>query len=146
MDFGYLDELVVGDLNSDQSLDVITNENIWLNDGMANFSLHPVMPAWGGYYMSILSGDLDGDGDLDIINQISWDMFLVWLNDGTGVMSIHSMLPVPEGVAQAFASTLADFDGDGDLDLFAFAEAFSWADTPAALGESWRWELCSTPG
>jgi len=60
-------------------------------------------------------GDLDGDGDLDIIvSNRHDDDFSVLFNDGSGVFSgrtDYSVGDFPKRVS------LNDFDGDGDLDL-----------------------------
>lgn len=59
------------------------------------------------------AGDIDNDGDMDIlITSIDKNTpFLCWMNDGTGKMSKTSC-----GGKYAYALELADMDGDGDLD------------------------------
>lgn len=61
-------------------------------------------------------GDLDGDGDLDIItaNFGSGEPNGVWLNDGTGAFTPTT----PLGTTHSTTVSLGDFDSDGDLDLF----------------------------
>jgi len=63
---------------------------------------------WGG-----ASGDLDGDGDLDV-----WMVRgsnYVWINDGSGMFS-HS--GIEYAGADSVGVALGDLDGDGDLDAF----------------------------
>jgi hypothetical protein len=72
-------------------------------------------PVVGNYPSSVAVGDVDGDGDLDLLvaNQFR-DMVSVRLNDGAGTFSGTQEVPVgsrPTSVA------LGDVDGDGDLDL-----------------------------
>ncbi len=58
-------------------------------------------------------GDLDGDGDLDLVYGNNNKQTSVWFNDGTGTFTEN------QKVGQATATDLAigDIDGDGDLDL-----------------------------
>ena len=66
-------------------------------------------------------GDIDADGDLDII--ISGDKGInLWINNGKGEFSIseNNLAYVVGGVGVK----LADLDKDGDLDLFIASSAF----------------------
>ena len=64
-----------------------------------------------------VSGDFDGDGDLDVV--IGADAFYLMRNDGTGQFVL-----APVNHAASFGDKVAklasgDFDGDGDLDIVA---------------------------
>jgi len=63
-------------------------------------------------------GDLDHDGDLDVVTWAYGQAAQVWANDGHGTFSQQATI---EAMAQVleFEPVLADFDGDGDLDLAA---------------------------
>jgi len=63
-------------------------------------------------------GDLDHDGDLDVL---TWDYgqpVQVWGNDGHGTFSQRATIATTALILE-FEPVLADFDGDGDLDLAA---------------------------
>ncbi|MAF65973.1 MAG: hypothetical protein CMJ84_10005 [Planctomycetes bacterium] len=64
----------------------------------------------------VASGDLDGDGDLDVVVANLEEPNHVWLNDGAGRFENHQELAGEETLDVA----LGDLDGDGDLDA-AFA-------------------------
>ncbi len=72
--------------------------------------------------IGIASGDIDGDGDLDVITAHSnepngWPN-AIWLNDGTGSGNIYGVSPVQTfGNSDSRAVELADIDGDSDLDI-----------------------------
>lgn len=62
-------------------------------------------------------GDLDGDGDLDIVlaKGRHWPLVnRVLLNDGTGTFSGSDLAPVAD---RSYSTVLADLNGDGTLDL-----------------------------
>jgi hypothetical protein len=63
-------------------------------------------------------GDLDHDGDLDVLTWAYGQAVQVWANDGHGTFSQQATIAA---LAQAleFEPVLADLDGDGDLDLAA---------------------------
>ncbi|WP_324673665.1 FG-GAP-like repeat-containing protein [Hymenobacter sp. GOD-10R] len=60
----------------------------------------------------IATGDIDGDGDLDLLATSS-EFVSVRLNDGTGSFSGKQTLPI----APTYGIALGDLDADGDLDL-----------------------------
>ena len=64
-------------------------------------------------------GDVDGDGDLDILVTQIQGASRIYLNDGNGGFSIDpDAVPISEGGA----GELGDLDGDGDLDIFIAGE------------------------
>ena len=67
---------------------------------------------------SIRMGDIDGDGDLDVVvaNGRHWpQQNYLFVNQGSAEFSV--MRPLGKDRATTYASELADFDGDGDLDI-----------------------------
>jgi hypothetical protein len=83
-----------------------------------SFSLANPQPnlveVWAG---SFASGDVDGDGDMDLFmsGQTPALRTKLYLNDGSGNLS---ELDAPFPPASGGQSILEDLDGDGDLDLF----------------------------
>lgn len=61
------------------------------------------------------AGDLDGDGDTDLVVGIDGATDVVWLNDGSGTFTVSGATLGSGGRTTALA--LADFDRDGDLDV-----------------------------
>ncbi|MFH0909226.1 MAG: FG-GAP-like repeat-containing protein [bacterium] len=116
--------LDLGDVNGDGFLDLLMcgeswvdadNSRIYTNDGYGVFS-------WTGQALntncySAALGDLDADGDLDIVfggNSVARDE--VWTNSGTGMFFKKGNFP-GDLAAQTRDLALADLDADGDLDV-----------------------------
>lgn len=68
----------------------------------------------------IRAGDLDSDGDMDLIavDRINGQMF-IFINDGSGFFNSapQSCLPVLDGIDSYTDMVLADFDGSGSADM-----------------------------
>ncbi len=65
----------------------------------------------------IASGDIDGDGDRDVIaTRLDNGSARVYLNDGVGGLT-YSPVPLQGAEGGNFHNTLADFNNDGILDL-----------------------------
>ncbi|MCK4644462.1 VCBS repeat-containing protein [bacterium] len=126
------DSSALGDLDGDGDLDIVIVgdsmgevSKIYINDGAGSFNetniglLEPL--AGGAQYCSVALGDLDNDGDLDIVisgSGASYDpehFTGVYLNDGVGNFSYYDT----SDIFQADDASIAfgDIDGDGDLDF-----------------------------
>ncbi|EDQ85061.1 uncharacterized protein MONBRDRAFT_12189 [Monosiga brevicollis MX1] len=118
--------MAAGDLSGNGFMDVVCATNVYrggfiayfLNRGRGQFLARTILA--DGVQVSqirnIQLGDLDLDGDLDIIAGSYYTDHLFWfmnLGDGTfsEIISISHSAPGPESIA------LGDFDGDGDIDV-----------------------------
>ena len=89
--------------------------------GIGNFLL-PAVVATGTintgtvYVTGMVSGDIDNDGDVDLLTGTQNNPVAIRLNDGRGTFTASAAtLAIPS----ARLLTLADMDGDGDLDVLA---------------------------
>ncbi len=104
--------VVLGDLNGDGKLDVVTANaaslSVLLGRGGGSFGAKTDYPV-GGAPRVLLLGDLNGDGNLDIVTNVAVlfgkgdGTFTVKPDDGTGIGTDWS--------------ALGDFNGDGKLDV-----------------------------
>ena len=131
---GYGLGVLLFDADGDNDTDVfIANDSspnhLFLNDGRAEFTesgtLAGVALSNNGASqagMGVDAGDLDGDGNLDlVVTNFSDDVHNFYRNNGSGLFSDWS---TRSGMAQAtfamlgWSTLLEDFDLDGDLDVF----------------------------
>ncbi|MCP4901438.1 MAG: hypothetical protein GY906_31110 [bacterium] len=76
----------------------------------------------GGTYGAPAIGDLDNDGDLEIV-QSTYMGLRAWLGDGTEIIDLTYGDPLPDALdffsSQDSSASLVDLDGDGDLEILA---------------------------
>ncbi len=136
----FVNDLGVVDLDADGYLDIaVTTEDIDVTteqayqasltvlrnrrDGsFASGVSYPIEPV--GWY-SLTAGDLDADGDIDLVTAGSADQgqngtISIFLNDGKGRLQAPLAYPVQSLYLNSI--TAADVDADGDLDLAAIGQ------------------------
>jgi hypothetical protein len=122
----------VTDLNNDGNLDLLLAEGQspvvpLLNTGTGSFVPRPSLAGNSGVTSSVVAGDVDGDGDQDVLVGMAYfgtpgsgappfDKVTVYLNQGTGSFAAGFPVTVAYNI---FAMTLADLNNDGALDLLA---------------------------
>lgn len=115
-----------GDIDGDGMLDII------MRDGSAGLAWWPHLgggafgaavpfgdPAFDPNVIDIEAGDLDGDGDVDVVVSASDVSGLGIFRNVNGVLSFERILS--PALPRAFDLQLGDFDGDADLDILAVA-------------------------
>ena len=87
---------------------------VLLGDGEGSLTVHPTVAAGGTPWM-ITTGDVNGDGHVDVVSANAWGSTAsVLLGDGLGNLSAPVTYPTGDF---PLAIDLGDLDGDGDLDL-----------------------------
>jgi hypothetical protein len=114
------------DFNGDGAIDLFFANNgfggeqnkLLYNDSLGVFrdvtSLYLMNPPADQSVWAI-AGDVDGDGDVDIVVINRAQNHVVYINNGKGVFRRNEI--TAPSAAQARGGDLADVDGDGDLDL-----------------------------
>jgi len=117
----------LGDVDGDGDLDMVfgnggyagSDQNrLYLNDGSGTFidATATHMPAVRDGTQDVVLGDMDGDGDLDLV-AANWGQNRLYLNDGTGTFSDVTVPRMPSDNNRGHAAALEDVDADGDLDM-----------------------------
>jgi hypothetical protein len=115
--------ITIADFDGDYDLDlavghsrgVLSNKvSLLRNDGTASFSQWATH-AVGNLPLALTNGDIDGDGDLDLIAANAGDNTIrILANNGSGVFTVNPSLTVGN---YPIAVAAADLNGDSQLDL-----------------------------
>jgi hypothetical protein len=115
------------DVDNDLDLDLFlgtrasapNQSRLWKNNGQGRYALQPGIPNDGAAY-SYDAGDIDGDGDLDLIGinagPSNGELLLKNNGDGTAWTNVSSSI-TPNPTTDDNDSRFLDLDMDGDLDL-----------------------------
>ncbi|MGE3166754.1 MAG: LamG-like jellyroll fold domain-containing protein [Planctomycetota bacterium] len=147
--------LDVVDIDDDGNLDIFcaemrlsggnTDAKVWVfyGDGAGGFETTEVATGFDSHESHV--GDLDGDGDLDIIGK-PFDTgvpgFNIWINNRLEIdqWARHPVdVTMPE---RAVFVTGADIDGDGDLDVVGGGW---WWENPGTLNIAWTRHTVGAP-
>ncbi|MEM6642459.1 MAG: FG-GAP-like repeat-containing protein [Bacteroidota bacterium] len=110
---------LLADFDGDNDLDLFTSSEtehkVWTNEN-GSFTESLVLPS-SVYSTKSTLGDIDNDGDVDIIFGASLQPPIIFLNDGVDPPSFTQDVYLPLVNDGYSAGVIADIDGDGDNDV-----------------------------
>ncbi len=85
---------------------------------------------------AVIAGDLDGDGDMDVLSAAASHAGVAWYQNIDGLGTFSSGLAFTDALWPARSVIVADLDGDGDTDVVSGAsgtgpESISWHENEA---------------
>ena len=139
------------DVDDDGDMDVLAsadagNEIAWyenLDGAGLTWMKHSVDPGFGGAHF-VYSGDVDGDGDTDILGAAYGDSDITWWENTNGSGTAWAEYTIESEFGQASAVFAKDVDDDGDLDVLGAARSdddITWWENLDGSGTSWAEHL-----
>jgi CSLREA domain-containing protein len=152
-DFDGANSVYAADVDGDGDLDVLSSTNVdddvawWENETIHRSAYYPaagevtVDTAFDGAY-DVYAGDVDGDGDMDVLGAAFDADDVAWWENTAGDGSAWSEHTVATAFDGASSVQAADVDGDGDLDVlgaawYLFANHVAWWENANGDGTSW---------
>jgi len=126
MDEDDTSDLLSSDLDGDGDMDVVacswSQDDIrWYEnlDGFGDFGAGQVITTLVDKVTSICAGDLDGDGDDDLLATLQDLDAIAWFENVDGLGNYGPPRLVTSATDHPRSGVVADLDGDGDLDVMA---------------------------
>ncbi|MFK8007683.1 MAG: T9SS type A sorting domain-containing protein [Saprospiraceae bacterium] len=130
------------DLDGDSDMDILCaseedNKISWYEniDGQGNFIQQNILTSTAQWATTVVAGDIDNDGDMDVIAGSYGHVF--WFENMDGAADFSGAKIITSSIIETESVFVADIDGDGDLDVLAASSGDSkikWYENVDGLG------------
>jgi len=130
------------DFDQDGDIDIVASMTVgtsivWYEnmDGLGGFNDGTILDNQADGAVCVRTGDIDVDGDVDILSSIMGLGEVAWFENNNGFFSEKKII---SNVAYSSRfSSLTDIDGDEDLDVYicSLADKFSWVENSDGSGD-----------
>lgn len=146
--------LAAGDVDGDGDFDLFAAATgavnlLWVEntvgDGSA-WSKHTIDTSFDAA-VSVAAGDVDGDGDVDVVGAANADHDITWWENSAGDGSAWTRHDIDTAYTGASAVALADVDRDGHLDVLAVGALngeVTWFENSSGDGSTWAENTLTT--
>jgi len=135
------------DVDGDGDLDVmavagVDNEIAWWENVAGDGSTWSEHTIDGDvtFPRAVVAGDMDGDGDVDVLGAVFIDGDVTWWENANGDGLVWVEHTIDSDYDQANTVYAADVDGDGDLDALAMGlapDVVTWWENTSGDGTAW---------
>lgn len=112
------------DLDGDGDMDILAlaafeDLIVWFEntDGLGSFGSQRIISTVTDLPLEIVTADLDGDGDMDVISASRDDSTVAWFENLDGLGNFGPIQVISNTAINVFSVYAADLDGDGDMDV-----------------------------
>jgi len=144
------------DLDGDGDADVLSasvddDKVAWYEneDGLGGFGTQQVITTATDLAWSVHAGDLDGDGDIDVVSASSEDGRVAWYENVDGKGTFGPQQTITTDASGARSVVVANLNGDGALDVLAassYDDKVSWYANSGSVPVFTAQSIVSTAG
>ncbi|MBK7951685.1 MAG: VCBS repeat-containing protein [Deltaproteobacteria bacterium] len=150
----FVEAVFASDLDGDGDMDVLSasvanDEIAWYanTDGLGSFGPKQTISTLADGPQTLISADVDGDGDFDVLSASATDDEIAWYENTNGAGSFGPQRIISTLADFPFAIATADVDGDGDVDVLSASrldDEIAWYENTDGAGSFGPQQIIST--
>ena len=120
----YTQYVYASDLDNDEDMDLLAYSPtedliVWFEnlDGEGTFGEQRIISTATDLPKEVVTADLDGDGDEDVISASRYDNTIAWFENLDGLGNFGPIQIISNTAITALSVYASDLDGDGDMDV-----------------------------